>query len=65
MGNDKELQLGADLSMDLRVEMTDEQKADAWADACTVEEFAAGLEELRSADPLELWELARLRQEAT
>lgn len=61
--HEKEIQLGADLSKDSRKEISDEEKDALWADACTVEEFAAGLEELKSADPLEQWELARLRQE--
>lgn len=63
--HEKHLQLGADLSNDDRTEISDEEKDVLWADACTVDEFAAGLEALKSADPLEQWELARLRQEGT
>ena len=63
MADEKHLQLGVDLFKDDRTEISDEEKDALWADACTVEEFAEGLEALQSADPLEHWELARLRQE--
>lgn len=59
----KHLQLGARLEDDDRTPMSEEEKAAAIADACTVEEFAEGLAALADADPLEQWELARLRQE--
>jgi hypothetical protein len=59
----KHLQLGTDLELDDRTELSEEEWDKVWDDACTVEEFAQGLEELRSADPLEQWELARLRHE--
>lgn len=61
---DKHLQLGADPAHDDRTEVDDAAKDALWADACTVDEFADQLERLAyTADPLEQWELARLRNE--
>ena len=62
---EKHLQLGAVVPEDEddREEMSDEEKDAAWADATTVEQFAADLEALKEEDPLMQWELARLRQE--
>lgn len=45
--HEKHLQLGCDLSNDDRTSVEDPD--DVWADACTVEEFAEGIEELRAA----------------
>jgi hypothetical protein len=61
--SDKHLQLGVDLTKDDRTELTDEAKNALWDDACTVDEYGRQLAELADADPLEIWELARLRQE--
>lgn len=64
--DDKHLQLGVDLDNPAlidRTEISDAAKDALWADAVTVEEFAAGLDALRGEHPLVLWELARARQE--
>lgn len=45
--HEKHLQLGAGLDADDRTPVVNPD--DVWADACTVEEFAAGIEELRAA----------------
>lgn len=59
----KHLQLGARVEEDDRTPMTEEEKAAAIADACTIEEFSTQLAALEGEDPLVQWELARVRQE--
>lgn len=65
--HEKHLQLGTVLTEadddSERTEITDEEKEALWADATTVEQFAADLDALAGEDPLVQWELARLRQE--
>lgn len=62
--HEKHLQLGADLDKDDRTPMTEEEKAAAIADACTIEEFTEQLDAMAGEDPLVQWELAKARQEA-